>query len=166
MPYDSDSATARPTSAVVNIVLALPYSVRSPPSLSPIAKIGIGVGSAIGGITIIVLLVLLILNLRKHKKDKNVVRAARDVLRQNVGASTIVASQSSTLLHDPVPKWAPPVEPQYPPKRKGTYPSGYDVYRQGGGGDGAYGGYGGGHGGYGSACSASSTALAACGRTT
>src|SRR5436190_4986309 len=68
-PYDSSPTTAKPTSAVVNIVIALPYPVQSPQGLSKPAKIGIGVGGAIAGIIIILLVVLLVWCRRRRSSD-------------------------------------------------------------------------------------------------
>ena len=131
------TSSSKPTSAVVNIVIAIPYPVRQPSALSKPAKIGVGVGSAIGGIVIVVLLVLLFVTGRKRRKDKNVVQAARDVLRSRPAA--VASTQSNTLMQDedyPKPRWATIVRPPYPPPAGGSHPGGFD-------GDGGVGGYAG-----------------------
>jgi len=113
----SSSSSSKPTFAVVNIVIALPYPVRDPPVLSTPAKIGVGVGSSVAGIILIILLALLALRYRKPKKKTG-----------GSQPSETVAMQSSALLQGdrPTPRWARDIRPQSPPEERVTHPYGSD----------------------------------------
>jgi hypothetical protein len=66
---------SKPTSAVVNVVYAVSYPVKSKSGISKGAKAGIGAGSGAAVLAIIVLALLLIRKYRHSKKDKQTIAA-------------------------------------------------------------------------------------------
>jgi hypothetical protein len=85
----------KPTSAVVNIVYAVPFPVLPSPGLSTGAKAGIGVGAGLGGVAIIVLTILLIWRTRKHKKDKQALTAMQQTAEEAKNGQIIVQNSAS-----------------------------------------------------------------------
>jgi hypothetical protein len=104
-------ANQKPTSAVVNIVYAVPFTVLPSPGLSTGAKAGIGVGAGLGGVAIIVLSLLLIWRTRKHKKDRQALTAMQQTTEQvpngtSEATSPYAYSQRTELQTDGTPKMA------------------------------------------------------------
>src|SRR5277367_3802937 len=67
----STTANQKPTSAIVNIVYAVQFTLQPSPGLSTGAKAGIGVGAGIAGAAIFMLIGLLIWRTKMKKKAGN-----------------------------------------------------------------------------------------------
>lgn len=88
--------TQKPTSAIVNVIFALPYPVQpAAAGLSTGADAGIGTGAGVAGIAIIGLSLLLVWRTRKHKKDKEALAAIQATISDSTRQSQSVMSSMS-----------------------------------------------------------------------
>lgn len=88
------TATANPTSAIVNVVYAMQYPVKAEPkpALTTNAKIGVGAGAGGAALVFGILIWLLIWKHRAHKRDKDALKSLSGMgsTRQSVAASSAV----------------------------------------------------------------------------
>jgi hypothetical protein len=100
----STSTSKKPTSAIVNIVYAMPYPAKKHlPGLAQGTKIGISVGSSVAGLVIGLLAILLLLGSRKRKKDQQMIKALKGVepvSNFNGSASDNTTSRNSMVVSD------------------------------------------------------------------
>jgi hypothetical protein len=86
----SSTSSGQPTSAVVNVVFAVQYSLAPAQGLSTAAQAGIGAGTSVAGIAIILLAFFLIWRTIKHNKDEN-----RYALSQATGPGSTAGIEST-----------------------------------------------------------------------
>ncbi|ORY02729.1 hypothetical protein BCR34DRAFT_605462 [Clohesyomyces aquaticus] len=85
----SATASAKPTSAIVNVVYAMQYPVKPSKGLTSNAKIGIGAGAGGAAIIFGALLWLLIWKHKAHKKDKALLESQNTSTRQSVALGNV-----------------------------------------------------------------------------